>query len=438
MTDVITPLVIFKEKSFGVYLSFLMLLICLLITSKAWALDPDEVLVICNARSKESMRLASYYMEKRGLPASNLVRIKIREDEACSRKDYEKRIAGPVRARIADLSKTGVIKCLLTIYGLPLKIEGPAPTDEEAFRLERLLAMKEGLEKRLALARKESSVVPEELVREGREIEVRIKALGSENKRAALDSELALVMVRDYSLEGWVPNPLFAGFSSREGLVDWLQVMQVARLDGPAAEVVQRIIDDSLAAEKAGLKGTAYFDARWALEGDKEENAYALYDQSIHRAAGRVRESGRLRMVLDNQERLFQENECPDAALYCGWYSLARYVPVFRWRRGAVGFHIASAECSTLRQPGSQVWCKRMLEEGAAATIGPVWEPYVQAFPLPDVFFGLLVGGRLSLVECYFASLPYLSWQMVLIGDPLYRPFSRVEGLSSGSRLSPQ
>ncbi len=96
----------------------------------------------------------------------------------------------------------------------------------------------------------------------------------------------------------------------------------------------------------------------------------------------------------------------------------------FLWKRGAVGYHIAAQECQTLNGARSQVWCKRMLESGVAATIGPVSKPYVQASPVPEIFFGLLVEGRLTLAECYAASLPYLSWQMVLIGDPLYRPFS--------------
>ena len=56
------------------------------------------------------------------------------------------------------------------------------------------------------------------------------------------------------------------------------------------------------------------------------------------------------------------------------------------------------------RNPESQVWCKRMLEEGVAACVGPTSEPYVQAFPVPDIFFGLLADGHLSLVECYFAA----------------------------------
>jgi uncharacterized protein (TIGR03790 family) len=69
------------------------------------------------------------------------------------------------------------------------------------------------------------------------------------------------------------------------------------------------------------------------------------------------------------------------------------------------------------------VWCKRILEEGAAATIGPTSEPYLQAFPVPEIFFAALLDGRLTLAECYGISKPFWSWQMVLIGDPLYRPF---------------
>jgi uncharacterized protein (TIGR03790 family) len=140
-------------------------------------------------------------------------------------------------------------------------------------------------------------------------------------------------------------------------------------------------------------------------------------------AAEAVRKSGSLRVVLNDSKALFQAGDCPDAALYCGWHSLARYVDAFAWRPGTLGYHLASAECRTLKQKGSQVWCKRMIEDGVSATLGPVAEPHVQAFPVPEIFFGLLIGGNLPLVECYAASTPYLSWQMVLLGDPLHRPF---------------
>jgi len=120
---------------------------------------------------------------------------------------------------------------------------------------------------------------------------------------------------------------------------------------------------------------------------------------------------------------LFQPGDCPDAALYSGWYSCKNYIDAFEWQPGAVGYHIASDECTTLKNEKSRVWCKMMLEDGVAATLGPTSEPYLQAFPPPEVFFGLLIDGYYTLAESYILSLPYLSWQMVLVGDPLYSPF---------------
>ncbi len=62
------------------------------------------------------------------------------------------------------------------------------------------------------------------------------------------------------------------------------------------------------------------------------------------------------------------------------------------------------------------------MRRGAAVTIGPVREPYVTAFPHGNVFVeGLLQG--LTVADSYWISLPHVSWAMVLLGDPLYRPF---------------
>ena len=102
---------------------------------------------------------------------------------------------------------------------------------------------------------------------------------------------------------------------------------------------------------------------------------------------------------------------------------MGTYVPAFRWNRGSVGYHVASYEASTLKKPDSNVWCKRMLEDGVAATLGPVTEPLLMSFPLPDQFFPLLMTGQMTLLEVYFRTVPELSWMQILIGDPLYRPF---------------
>jgi uncharacterized protein (TIGR03790 family) len=250
-----------------------------------------------------------------------------------------------------------------------------------------------------------------------------ITLLQNSDRRASVDSELSLVLKEDYPLSGWQLNPLYVT-NKEMNFLEKLNIMMVSRLDGPSESVVKRIVDDSLLAEQKGLNGTAYFDARWP-ESTKPASAYANYDRSIHRAAKRVKAGGRFAVVKQETDKLFQPGEGLEAALYCGWYSLGQYVDAFTWQPGSIGYHIASSECATLKKKDSRVWCKMMLEKGVAATLGPVNEPYIQAFPLPEVFFTILLEGSHSLVETYFLSLPYLSWKMVLIGDPLYRPFKK-------------
>jgi uncharacterized protein (TIGR03790 family) len=361
----------------------LLLLSFVLVPAVASALEPSEVLVVANVGAENSLELAEYYMRQRQIPLENLVRINTSRMERCSRQEYDDTIRKPVRQALDKLMPASRIRCLVVMYGVPLAIR--LTELEEASRL-----------------------------------------LGGQttDTRAAVDSELALVLTDRYPLEGWLPNPYFLGFQGQFTTLKRDEVLLVSRLDGPNPAIVRRLIDDALWAEKNGLQGRAYFDARWAKPDKDKLEGYALYDASLHDAAAAVRASGRLEVRLDQHEELFRPGDCPKAVLYCGWYSLARYVNAFEWARGAIGFHIASAECATLKEKGSQVWCKRMLEDGVAATIGPVYEPYVQAFPLPELFFRVLTEGYLSLGESYLISLPFLSWQMVLIGDPLYRPFA--------------
>jgi uncharacterized protein (TIGR03790 family) len=242
---------------------------------------------------------------------------------------------------------------------------------------------------------------------------------------AAVDSELALLMVEGYPKVQWLPNPLNLRFDETPSMQRFGQaIVMVGRLDGPTPEIARRLVDDALKIEKTGLTGTCYLDAR-GLKGSSKPGSYDWFDSHLVRLAQLIKEHSSFKVVLDQKPGLFPPGSCPDAALYCGWYSLAKYVASCTWRQGAVAYHVASAEATTLKRPGSQVWCKRMLEEGVAATLGPVSEPYLLAFPLPDDFFPLLMTGKRTLLEVYFRTVPQVSWQMILIGDPLYTPFKK-------------
>jgi uncharacterized protein (TIGR03790 family) len=242
---------------------------------------------------------------------------------------------------------------------------------------------------------------------------------------AAVDSELTLLMLEKYPRVHWLPNPLNLRFDDDPYMQRLRRaVVMVGRLDGPTPKIARRLVDDAMEIEKTGLTGTCYLDAR-GLKKSAEVGSYAWYDAHLVRLAQLMKEHTHFKVVLDKRPGLFLPGSCPNAALYCGWYSLAKYVASCTWRKGAVAYHVASSEATTLRKPGSQVWCKRMLEEGVAATLGPVSEPYLLAFPLPDDFFPLLMTGRRTLLEVYFRTVPQLSWQMILIGDPLYTPFKK-------------
>ena len=65
-----------------------------------------------------------------------------------------------------------------------------------------------------------------------------------------------------------------------------------------------------------------------------------------------------------------------------------------------------------------------MIKDGINATFGAVSEPYLHAIPNPRAFFPELMRG-LCLVEAYYRTKPFNSWQLVLIGDPLYKPFGK-------------
>lgn len=388
-----------------------------------WGLKADQILVLANRKASGSVGLARYYMKNRGVPADNLVKLWVTNREEISREEYEKNVAIPVRRYLNNKDPFRLIQCLVIMYGFPLKVAQPKLTSEEEAQLEKLQTRRDNLRRQIEGAGGEEKEKLEALKQEPAKLERKISALKRTDQISSLDSEIALVLEEDYSLSGWIPNPYFLGYRGKHVENFPRRVFLVSRLDGPSEEIVHRIIDDSVLAEKRGLQGTAYFDARWADPGDKETSGYGFYDKSIHRTANLVKKSKLMPVVLEDQESLFQPGDCPDAALYCGWYSLANYMDAFEWQLGAVGYHIASSECVSLKRKKSRTWCKMMLEKGVAATIGPVGEPYVQAFPVPEIFFGLLIQGRLTLAECYAASNPFWSWKIVLVGDPLYRPF---------------
>ena len=65
-----------------------------------------------------------------------------------------------------------------------------------------------------------------------------------------------------------------------------------------------------------------------------------------------------------------------------------------------------------------------LIRAGVTGASGNVDEPYLDASVRPDILFPAYASGR-NLAESFYAALPYLSWQTVVLGDPLATAFAR-------------
>jgi uncharacterized protein (TIGR03790 family) len=528
------------------------LVTCSIPTTSQAALSPTEIAIIAAKNSEESLSLAEYYCQQRGVPIDNICFLNFPKGEVLNRDKWELAIRPTIQSWLSEHDPQKKIRCLVTTWDVPLKISKAKPNDDQkdyyeflvAERDNRLLVLKriaadltdlgtskaktaklvnldsednlQTMQTRLDAAfrtaqraiaevssddqkqqisnriqqlaigvggsqtmlqalegeiAKQQVTAPSELYQQadilrGRSmafaesksilddmpmgmmrdqavllnierlagllgtvewLDQEIQLVKKNENGASLDSELSLVMWPEkYQLIRWQPNYLNARYDNSQ-LRHYKRTLMVARLDGPSFEIAKRLIDDAIAVEKAGrLKGNIYLDGRGLAEADdppQQAGGFEDYDRSLMLAAKNLKEWGQMKIVVNQLPALLQQGDCPETALYCGWYSVGKYVDAFEFSQGAVAFHMASFEAVSLRDPKSTAWCKSLLSDGACATIGPVFEPYLGAFPYPEAFFNHLVLQHEQLVEAYYRTLPFNSWMMTLIGDPLYRPF---------------
>ncbi len=396
---------------------FFCILAVLLCCGPLWALQPNEILVLANTSNAASVRLARYYCERRGLPSGNVVPLALGTAlrDTIGRDDYDKRIAQPIRRLFSTRDDMAQIRCLVTTYGIPFRVGPRGPLVQFEDRLKYLRLQLEQTKEAVAELETRKLKDSAEYGQKSRQVMVlqaQIDSINGKETGASVDSELSMALFGNYELYRWQPNLL------RASTPQPFRTLMVCRLDGPDYGIAKGLVDKAIEAEASGLTGTAYVDSRGLFGKD----AYSYYDQSVRDLALLIQLRTQLPVKEERTQALFAPGSCPDTALYCGWYSVGKYVDAFEFVPGAVGFHIASFEAASLRDPNSTQWCPAMLKRGITATLGPVAEPYLHSFPEPKVFFSELFAGR-CLVEAYYNSKPFNSWQLLLIGDPLYTPF---------------
>lgn len=352
---------------------------------------PSKVYVVANSDDPDSLAIADFYASARGIPKGNIVGLPMPKAGKISKAEYFEKIENPL---VAELAKRGALKAV--------KLGGREPSGREIYSYVShdigFLVLCRGVPWGINPTPGSPAPNPPK----------------SFSDAASVDSEISGRFVSSKSFAGFVKNPLFNNYS-------WAMTpsitgtIPVARLDGVSRADVEASVRNALEAEKKGVRGRVYIDeSKREKTGDKWLSA-----------AGKILSAAGFDVSENTEPRLFGFADRMDApAFYFGWYAFnpAGYFADknFKFPAGASALHIFSFSAANMRDRNS--WTPAFTAEGASATFGNVYEPYLGGTHYPHVYVLALARG-MSAGEAATAAMPFLSWQGVFVGDPMFKPF---------------
>jgi uncharacterized protein (TIGR03790 family) len=359
----------------------LSLAVILLGHASACALTPDQVLLVINERSSVSIRTAAYYQRARDVPLHNVVRIRTVPEEEIDRTTFREEIAQPIAAHLLQHRLADQILVIVLTKGVPLKVRGTG---------------------------------------------------GPGGTQASVDSELTLLyreLVQGPAPpEGPVPNSYFRPAGPTPFSRTDHDIYLVTRLDGYTWDDIRAMIDRG---RSPARHGKVVLDLKGAIP----PSGAAPGEAWLEEAALRLKHSG-LEIVLDQTPGVVTGET--DVIGYASWGSNdpgnKTRSPGFRWLPGALASWFVSTSARTFTPPppgwspgsghagSSQSLIGDLVAEGVTGVVGYANEPYLQATARPQIFLPAYRAG-FTLAESFYMALPNLSWQAVVVGDPLVAPF---------------
>jgi uncharacterized protein (TIGR03790 family) len=345
-----------------------------------------NVLLVSNARSAVSREIADYYQQKRSIAGEQVVRVDVPVADEIPRADYEARIEKPIADWLTSHAAQDRILYIVLTKDVPLRVSGTG---------------------------------------------------GPTGSVASVDSELALLyrkfMGQTIRLAGSLENPYFLGDRAVSTALPFTRkahdIYLVTRLDGYTVGDVKALIDRGVAPAR---QGTILLDGRSELVQSVGNNWLIKASAAVTKMPGWSD-----RVVLDTSAKVLR-----GATDVLGYYSWGSNDAAIKDRhlehvfvRGAIGGQFVSTDGRTFVEPpatwktnanpfrGShQSLVGDLIRDGITGVAGHVAEPYLNATIRPDVLFPAYLAG-FNLAESFYMAMPYLSWQTVVIGDPLCAPF---------------
>jgi uncharacterized protein (TIGR03790 family) len=377
--------------------------------------DEPRVLIVYNANYagdedhdavQDSLEVANYYLQKRGIPSNNLLGLNFSSDESVvDYNELQSQVIQPLQNKLAELGPTSV-DVILFSYHTPYKYRDRS--------LDNLI-------------------------------------MGLNYWNPTIDN---IVWYTNPYLE---PNPTFgtdqAHFDHTYNFIN-TDMYLVTRLDGPGGvNRVLDLVDEALYAERylvaqpGYFNGNVYVDSRGdkgiytdlSLSSDLDVQSgnyfsYAGTDVNIAYGEHYVRNSGlglkweKSGNIIGTSGTVYEDGTsaetAPNALFYGGWYAYGAYNEnAWQWLPGSVAMDLDSINFGySIRSTHFPAWGTQALAHGASAVIGVVGEPYTIGHPRPNVLLYYLLQGY-TFAEASALSTPSIGWMAISIGDPLYAPF---------------
>ena len=372
-------------------------LLCLVLlgalsASPAAAQSGANVLLVVNEQSADSARIADHYARVRSVPPDQILRLKTAAVDEVERATFEAEIQAPAANWLRQHAAQDRILYIVLTKGIPLRIKGTP---------------------------------------------------GRDGTLASVDSELTLLYRRmtgaDATLTGRLANPYFLDAKPVEQAAAFdrkaFDLYLVTRLDGYTVEDVIGVIDRGAAPVREG---------RIVLDEQGGPRPQAG-DAWLKSGADRLRASGFGDRVTLDVSSTFVTGE-KGLLGYYSWGSNDRGMKTrhlgLSFVPGALAGTYVSTDARTFVEPPAAwtigTWTDRatyyagspqsltgdLIRDGVTGIAGHVAEPFLDAAIRPDILFPAYLAG-FNLAESFYLAMPYLSWQAVVIGDPLCAPFPR-------------
>lgn len=349
----------------------------------------DNILLVTNSLSQASDEVAEYYARKRSVPNDQVLRLPLPTADEIDRSVFESRIQAPIAEWLMSRGAQDRILYIVVTKDVPLRIAGTA---------------------------------------------------GQNGTVSSVDSELTLLYRRMLGIpvppQGLVKNPYFLPDLPHATAVHFthrtFDIYLVGRLDGYTVADTKAMIDRAAAPTREGIV---------VLDG-KLELGISVGNRWLQNAAAGLRQlpGWSDRVVLDIGQTTLADQE--NVLGFYTWGSNAVAATKRRFGHqfvpGAIAAEFVSTDARTFKEPPAD-WVindtKRpfagshqslvgdFIRDGITGTAGHVAEPYLNSTIRPDALFPSYANG-FNLIESFYMAMPSLSWQTVVIGDPLCAPFA--------------